>query len=105
MRRALHPPLHPACGDCREEAPEARINDVLRNAYEWRLDKELVRQLEEAFPCFDLDMELGEGPLVRTGGRVLPSENANRMQDDGGKEHRGLAAAYEDRVSGWNDDF
>lgn len=98
----IHPftqPDCPACGDCREEAPEARINEVLRNAYEWRLDKELVHQLEEAFPCFDLNMEPGEGPLVRAGGKVLPSENACRMQDDDW-----LEAVYEGAISGWSND-
>ncbi len=98
----VHPftqPDCPACRDRREEAPEARVNEVLRNAYEWRLDKELVHQLEEIFPYCDLEMEPDEGLLVEQ------HENASRMQDDGGKEHRGLAAAYEDRISGWNDDF
>jgi len=50
----IHPftqPDCPACGDCREEAPEAHVTEVLRNASEWRLDKNLINQLEEIFPC------------------------------------------------------
>lgn len=105
----IHPftqPDCPACGNCLVDAPKARINEVLRNAYEWRLDKNLIHQLEEIFPCCDLEMEPGEGLLVRTGGRVLPSQNACRMQKAVSyTADSWLEAVYEERISGWNDDF
>lgn len=75
----IHPFTQSDCppyGDCRAEAPEAHIHEVLRNASEWRLDKKLVHQLEEAFPCFDLDMGPEEGLLMEQ------SENASRLHDD-----------------------
>ncbi len=93
----IHPftqPDCPACGDCREEAPEARVNEVLRNAYEWRLDKELVHQLEEAFPA---SISTWSQAKVRWWNSTK-TPAACRMTD-------WLEAVYEDRISGWNDDF
>jgi hypothetical protein len=84
----------PACGDRREDAPDARVFEVFHNALEWHLDQALIRQLEEVFPCSDLDIEPDDGLLVEQ------YENASRVHDDDW-----LEAAYEDRICGLNDDF
>ncbi len=84
----------PVCGARREQAPDSHVDEVICQALEWQLDPDLVRQVAEAIPYGDPDLEADEGPLVEQ------YENASRMHDDDWMD-----AAYEDGVSGWSDDF
>jgi hypothetical protein len=92
----IHPyyqPDCPACNTPREEGAPASISNVLLFANEWRLDQKLVALLRDRRLDRWID-EPDEGPLI------VQYENAVRLGDDDW-----LDAAYEERISGWGDDF
>jgi hypothetical protein len=89
---AYYQPDCPACQTARDEGLPAPISTVLLLANEWRLDQGLVDLLDEMPPDRWLD-EPDEGPLVEQ------YENAARLDDDW------LESAFEDRISGWGDEF
>jgi len=47
----IHPATQescPACNTCRADAPDARVDEVLRHAYDFHLPAQLVKALEAA---------------------------------------------------------
>ena len=96
-RSYIHPHTQlecPTCSDHSDQAPPARLSEVMRYALEWQLDQEMIQRIVAAFPYEDPEIEPDEGPLVEQ------YENAVRLHEDDW-----LETAYEDRVSGWYDDF